>query len=1041
MDPASTLDCFPHKEPYEQQRLLMRAVYECCHFGRTGVFESPTGTGKTLSILCSTLKWMEDRNTCLREGRFDECDGFVDRKISHSHCCDDGKTKASNGDDDDDEVGKNATSRANEDSRTMNASTTASDDEPEWMRNFEHEKTGKEEMNRYEKRTRKREETMRKIKLREREGLTRLGDEEFEKTVLKKEEMCYKAGKKRMRENLRDHLFNTNDVGRDDREQSVFRGPEQFAKYEELEFLPSDAEEEKIDDLDVFSSDDENDNIDSGEDGDDESMLPITRIIFCSRTHSQLSQCVSELKRTRFKENFASSTIASRKQLCVNTKVNTGAMSAQRINEMCLDMRKAQASSTSTKTKEEKEKEKNKKSTIAEATTTTTKKGCPFLVSRSKATKSLADRALVQPLDIEELSSMATKTKSCAYYAARQASKNADIIFMPYASLLSPDTREALGIELDPKNTVVIFDEAHNVADAVRSSSSAQVTRRDAKRAISMIENYIERFKERLTAENVRILKVLLNVSKRLVSVLTMTEGEKRSESSSVRRLTSLNDFLFASKLDDVNVFELVRFLKRTKIAQKIAGYGEYVELRKQDEGVDNNDNNNNSLDDRDWSGAWEGAASITRVETLDKSSGLDARVVSGKKRQQHSANVASVHAMANFIHALGSEDADGRILVEKLNRNNDKKGGDDGSNGEDDNSVKFVLLDVASRFRDDIVKKCRATILVGGTLAPFEELLTQLVGYSDIIKDDDESNKTNSSAMVFSCDHVVNKSNVLPLAISKGPSGKTFDFTSKNLKLAERDLLDDLGRCVLNLSKVCIKTGGIIVFYPSFSLMERCYNRWDDNGGGSSSSMLQMMRKSGKAVFKEPRDNAQLEKTLVQFSNACGGESPTYENASKTGAILLCVVNGKLSEGINFKDNLGRMVIIVGLPFANVKDEELSARMQYLDLQQQNVTKSPSPHTMSAGRAYYEALCARGVNQSVGRAIRHKEDYATMVFLDQRWCEKNTSNNNNNKVAMSWLGRYQKTLPGWISRELKVIDGNFGEAVREVAQFFRTKR
>ena len=81
---------------------------------------------------------------------------------------------------------------------------------------------------------------------------------------------------------------------------------------------------------------------DKDSDSDSESMLPITRIIFCSRTHSQLSQCVSELKRTRFRESVASLAIStSRKQLCVNPKVNNGVMSAQRINETCLDLRKS----------------------------------------------------------------------------------------------------------------------------------------------------------------------------------------------------------------------------------------------------------------------------------------------------------------------------------------------------------------------------------------------------------------------------------------------------------------------------------------------------------------------------------------------------------------------------------------------------------------------------------------------------------------------------------------------------------------------------
>ena len=50
------------------------------------------------------------------------------------------------------------------------------------------------------------------------------------------------------------------------------------------------------------------------------------------------------------------------------------------------------------------------------------------------------------------------------------------------------------------------------------------------------------------------------------------------------------------------------------------------------------------------------------------------------------------------------------------------------------------------------------------------------------------------------------------------------------------------------------------------------------------------------------------------------------------------------------------------GLPYANVGDAELRARMDHLD-------EGVGNH--GRGRAYYEALCMRGVNQSVGRAIR----------------------------------------------------------------------
>jgi len=44
---------------------------------------------------------------------------------------------------------------------------------------------------------------------------------------------------------------------------------------------------------------------------------------------------------------------------------------------------------------------------------------------------------------------------------------------------------------------------------------------------------------------------------------------------------------------------------------------------------------------------------------------------------------------------------------------------------------------------------------------------------------------------------------------------------------------------------------------------------------------------------------------------------------------VLLCVV-GRLSEGINFSDGLGRCVVMVGLPFPNPRDPELMERVRF---------------------------------------------------------------------------------------------------------------
>tara|TARA_R110002003_G_scaffold63_1_gene5781 strand:+ start:4201 stop:5262 length:1062 start_codon:yes stop_codon:yes gene_type:complete len=47
-------------QPYDIQNDFMNAVYDCLESGKVGIFESPTGTGKSLSLICGSLTWLRD---------------------------------------------------------------------------------------------------------------------------------------------------------------------------------------------------------------------------------------------------------------------------------------------------------------------------------------------------------------------------------------------------------------------------------------------------------------------------------------------------------------------------------------------------------------------------------------------------------------------------------------------------------------------------------------------------------------------------------------------------------------------------------------------------------------------------------------------------------------------------------------------------------------------------------------------------------------------------------------------------------------------
>lgn len=335
MEPSNSSFHHPF-QPYEIQIQFMRALYDCIENGNVGVFESPTGTGKSLSLVCGSLTWLRDTQLRALEKELD---------------------------------------------------TIGKPDDPAWLIHSAREERKRSLLYRQKLL----DERISAARSREARGVRRAAE----------------AGRPVKR--IRSEHKSTS---------SLNEGPiEQF-------------------ELDEYNSGDEdhyahgNDSKVTGFSKETQALLGKiqpkqqtdslepqkgTKIFYCSRTHSQLTQLVGELRKVKLppaesQDRQAASTVdeqikhlslGSRKHLCIHPDVSSlGSNTA--INEKCLDLQKPDAPQD---------------------------KRCSFLPSErnSHLKEDFQARALAKIRDIEELGELGRELKICPYYGSRSAADFSEV--------------------------------------------------------------------------------------------------------------------------------------------------------------------------------------------------------------------------------------------------------------------------------------------------------------------------------------------------------------------------------------------------------------------------------------------------------------------------------------------------------------------------------------------------------------------------------------------------------------------------------------
>ena len=334
--------------------------------------------------------------------------------------------------------------------------------------------------------------------------------------------------------------------------------------------------------------------------------------------------------------------------------------------------------------------------------------------------------------------------------------------------------------------------------------------------------------------------------------------------------------------------------------------------------------------------------------------------------------NVPVLMHVQTFLLSLMNPSAEGRFFYAK----------EDGSSI----SLRYMLLDPTFHFKD-IVEEARAVVLAGGTMSPMSDYEQHLLSYLRPEK-----------IMTLSCGHVIPPSNLLAVPVVKASSGAEFDFTFQNRN--KDKTMADLGNAILTMAQHI--PDGVVVFFPSYSYLDTCIAAWKRLPVSASRATFWDRFTQTKPVFLEQRSQQHSSNTSNKEAAADSvltAYSAAIASGNGRGALLFAVIGGTLSEGINFSDALGRGVVVVGLPFPNPNSAEWKAKMQYISTKE---TKRGGDGK-AAARDFFENACMRAVNQCVGRAIRHKGDYAAILMLDRRYGTK----------------RIQDKLPKWIRGSL----------------------
>lgn len=631
--------------------------------------------------------------------------------------------------------------------------------------------------------------------------------------------------------------------------------------------------------------------------------IPAPIVYYGSRTHLQLAQAAKEMKKTAYRK-VPAVVLGGRNQMCLNDDVKHCG-GDHLINRAC-------------------------RNAIA-------KNACSYYSNYEQKMDKI-DTATVN--DIEDLIKFGQRNECCPYYVSKKlAETKASVIFTPYNYLLNSSLRKALQLKLE--KSVIIFDEAHNIEDALKDSVSGTFNKTCLNDIIKCCDSLPSKISNALQNDKGISRYGYEPKEPRIVNEFKQNNkpAEKEPKANPIEELA---EKLTNDKLRRVRTFcELLILSMEDRIRGSIMVADFYTILDNCGFSFETSSQLIMTLDSMISFLQIAGVQDISEVN----------RYVSAITNLCDSISIFCSDSLVNLHNFKIHQQKVDSVYVIHLEHIIDEK-----THVLKDWQLCFWCLHPGFGLKQMIDSSCvqgvRSLIITSGTLAPMKSLETELDIKFDPIRE---------------FPHIINSSQMRISIIESSPQNKLLTSTKEFTDKPEYPII--LGNSLIALFKVL--PYGTIVFFQSYGLMDKVIKVWKEK-----SMMFKNMEKVTK-IFVESKKASDFTSDLISFKKH-------IDLPIRNSAVFFGVCRGKLSEGVNLEKNYCRTVIITGLPFPRLNDPKVVYTRQF----QQKFKRDNN------GSRWYELQMQRALNQTIGRVIRSKSDFGMLLLCDPRFsrCQSSLS-------------------------------------------------